>query len=691
MYRCFDLKPFLLNRAFPPDFLNYLDWGKGFFYLEVLIFAPIKTLRAMKVFAKGVAGTLALGMSASVLMAQNSLHQSWELVPMKAVDIRKEWKKEALDHYPWGNIPLASEQGNSRAQFSIPGVISFTVIGNTYYGWQTHASTQPRMVDDANGFSTVWTFSPDAASGMPDRGTGYNHGMPSTGWGPAPTQRIENVRTGWPSLGRLESGGNVYEYVIAHGLNGEMILSERQLPNGNWTSSQLIPDSCYYPQLAISGNYLYLLTMPNGKIVNGVEEPYLIGRFSMPSGNVVDSLRMLPMYDSYFSWGGLDLANIVARDSIVAVAFAGHGLVDGHLVVWKSTDWGATFTPYVVDRRPASPTVSKSDGNYPDTAEYWSNDGSVDVTIDENGKVHVAWGAVTIGAVYYDTDSMELINYWYPSDPSIGYWNEDMGEDDSTGEADPFVVLNGLYDRYGDGVINIRSSNLSNQGTGTGRYWYTSLGTHPSIVAVDGGEIIILYDIPYDSAFSLNGPNLRDIWAFYYDGNAWDTTVKNLTEDTVKECVFPYAPPYVSGDTLRFWYMRDDFPGTAIGSNPQHSSVNNEIVAVSVAIDKIADGTIKPEGNNYYGGGGGTGFADVNMVESRVFPNPVDDVLWVAMADEMEGRREVTITNALGQVVYQTVVFEGQAMIDMSDLPAGLYSVRVTDGRYVSVNQVMKR
>jgi hypothetical protein len=77
-------------------------------------------------------------------------------------------------------------------------IIEETILGTTFYDLQTNASLSNRIhcYDDGT-IGTVWTMGLEATS-FPDRGTGYNYFNGAT-WGAQPMQRIETLRTGWPS------------------------------------------------------------------------------------------------------------------------------------------------------------------------------------------------------------------------------------------------------------------------------------------------------------------------------------------------------------------------------------------------------------------------------------------------------------------------------------------------------------
>ena len=84
--------------------------------------------------------------------------------------------------------------------------MSEQIIGETYYDLQTNSSIQNRLfVHDDNTISATCTMSPDFQTDFPNRGTGYNY-FDGTSWMDIPESRIEEKRTGWPSIAVINGG-----------------------------------------------------------------------------------------------------------------------------------------------------------------------------------------------------------------------------------------------------------------------------------------------------------------------------------------------------------------------------------------------------------------------------------------------------------------------------------------------------
>ena len=114
----------------------------------------------------------------SVLIAQSKFAK----VPLKMVPANAI-KNQLMPSQP-GNA-----SANSKATLE-------DIIGNTWYDMQTNGAIDPRLTVYPDGvMAGVWIR---GTTNSNDRGTGYNY-YNGTTWGPSPSSRIENDRTGWPS------------------------------------------------------------------------------------------------------------------------------------------------------------------------------------------------------------------------------------------------------------------------------------------------------------------------------------------------------------------------------------------------------------------------------------------------------------------------------------------------------------
>ncbi|HOJ89829.1 MAG TPA: hypothetical protein PLH86_01930, partial [Saprospiraceae bacterium] len=87
----------------------------------------------------------------------------------------------------------------------------YKIAGRTLYDLQSNGPVCNRLAFNKDGnLIATWTMA--LASDFADRGTGYNV-ISGGAWGPEPTSRIDNVRTGWPNI-NVDIDGK--ETVIAH-------------------------------------------------------------------------------------------------------------------------------------------------------------------------------------------------------------------------------------------------------------------------------------------------------------------------------------------------------------------------------------------------------------------------------------------------------------------------------------------
>lgn len=82
---------------------------------------------------------------------------------------------------------------------------------------------------------------------------------------------------------------------------------------------------------------------------------------------------------------------------------------------------------------------------------------------------------------------------------------------------------------------------------------------------------------------------------------------------------------------------------------------------------------------------------DLNM---KVFPNPVQDRLNLQVEGSENGRFELRLLNTAGQLVRsaQVLIANGRSneQLEVTELPAGLYFLHLTDGRRVKTMHVVK-
>lgn len=80
------------------------------------------------------------------------------------------------------------------------------------------------------------------------------------------------------------------------------------------------------------------------------------------------------------------------------------------------------------------------------------------------------------------------------------------------------------------------------------------------------------------------------------------------------------------------------------------------------------------------------------LVNVKVFPNPASDVVNIQFESPVDGEITLTIIDSQGRLVrrdkIESTLLEKQ--INMQDLPAGIYYIRLTRGKLVNVYKVVK-
>lgn len=70
-----------------------------------------------------------------------------------------------------------------------------------------------------------------------------------------------------------------------------------------------------------------------------------------------------------------------------------------------------------------------------------------------------------------------------------------------------------------------------------------------------------------------------------------------------------------------------------------------------------------------------TSINEVNNFEFKMFPNPTNDILTI----QVEGRSKFDIFSTSGQLIMTLVVNSGSNSVDLSDIPTGVYMVKINN------------
>lgn len=536
---------------------------------------------------------------------------------------------------------------------------NFIKVGSTYYDLQTNASIGRRVLLHNDGkVSVAWTTSNDAA--YTNRGTGYNH-FDLSNWLSVgnPTSRIESVRLGWPSIG--VNGGK--EWVMGHdAANGGFVLSTNASVGSNsWTSgSNILAEDNLRPiwgRVANNGNTFHAICSysdssapgdPRAPRRKGVFAPMTYSR-SLDGGVTWDIQHvLLPGYDSSrINSGGGDEYAIDVRDSIVAIV-TGDQLKD--VAVWKSTNNGASFTRMICDTFQYAPYNSKK--LMTDTP--YVCDGSVEVIIDNDGKVHTFWGVSRI----FDEDTTNDTYSFFPGTSLLAYWNENTN-------TVQFIAGGLQFDRNKSGALELSAGNtaalenglvpqsLKNNGVSSvARLGNTSLLHSPSAGIDANGNIFVSFSYPLEEDVDANNVNMRDIFMVHStDGGSTWAVPQDITQWQGFEEEFACVAKKVD-NFVHVIFQQDATAGTNLQNNStadnNHPTGVNDIVYAAIPVSKILDGSIETLWS--------TGVQQFNtnqevFVVSQNYPNPFSNssevIVWLSTDSEVS----IEITNISGQVV----------------------------------------
>jgi len=579
--------------------------------------------------------------------------------------------------------------------------VTFIQVGETYYDLQTNASIGRRIYLHNDGtVSITWTTDPEGNSGFAQRGAGYNYnnGTSFIRNGEGNGNRVDNFRSGWPSLGIFPNG---QEWIIAHDATdgGFRVSKNDSKGSENWTTG---PAILRYPggqrpiwnRAANNGNSIHLIcnfsdsSAPGDPRVisrNGVRGPMMYSR-SKDGGTTWDKANtMLPGYDSTrIVGGGGDNYAIDVNGNTVAIVSGGLG---DDVILWKSTDDGETFTRIIVDSFAYAPFS----GNTLALDTPQCNDGSVDVLIDNNGDCHVFWGVSRI----LDDDSTDGAYSFFPATALLASWSEATGLTQG---------IAGVVDENANQTLDIEPGTWNSLQSGqlpsglgnVARTGNTGLVNMPSAGIDAQGRIFVTYSAPRENDVSIDNVNYRDVYLVYsVDGGANWSDPQNISQVQLLEDAFPAMARRVD-DFVHIQWQQDETPGTNLQNNATGGNnqpvVNNKIMYAAVPVSKII--------NNEIGQGPGVGLERIVRENSEIFrvsqnyPNPFSNETSVTVYLTEITNVTLTVSNLLGQTVISQNLGTFSAgnsniSIDASGLSSGVYTYTLSTGTYSVGNKMI--
>jgi hypothetical protein len=475
----------------------------------------------------------------------------------------------------------------------------------------------------------------------------------------------------------------------------------------SWTQSNAFNTTAHaalWPHSASSGNYIYVITSSSDSNIhsNGIRNGVFFSRSSDNGATWVDNQIPVPLLDSVnmYRAGGNSYA-ISAMGNNVAMVF---GDVGTDLTLISSNDNGNTWTKtviwdWLIDNYNFAGTNPTDYNNDLVIDTLWTVDGSQSLTMDKNGKVHVAF---PLTRVFKDGSST---GYSFFYNTYLAYWNSDMAS-----VADSVILIDQFgNDCSGDGSFGIGSNYTGANATDPDAI-YNTIGTlsMPCITTTNSTpvKVMIAYTALMDNdtttqepgsndwsgASALDGQNFRDVMMVGTtdNGNTWSEIV-NISGTGHFEEVYPSMAENVSGNTLAILYQADNEPGTLMQNNDAAESYwHNLMICHTISIDSFF---------NNWGADTNSDCAQlqlplatshVNTVNGNVsvYPNPANDLVHVNLVLNQSTNNVVfQIADLMGRVVYSDKVANVSTLnktINLNNLSAGNYILQViTDsGRY---------
>lgn len=517
-------------------------------------------------------------------------------------------------------------------------------IGNTRYDNQSNASIPNRiyMFDDGT-IGATWTRSMQEPM-FSDRGTGYNY-FNGTDWNEWPTERVEIVQTNRPTYTQWGENG---EMIVSHtGGNGLFISTRENKGAGAWNFNTLLGPSgqeyILWNRAITSGVdhtrvHLLAITLPTthgGSPYEGLDGALLYS-YSPDGGlnweiqnEILDGMTS----DSYTGFSA-DIYSFAEPKGDVVAFVVGNSWCD--LFLMKSTDGGSTFEKTIIWEHP-----------YPmwqlgtPTEPFYCADGSQSVAIDDEGKVHVAFG---ITRTHADDES----TYFYPFIDGIAYWNEDMPlfSDDLNALSpygDPGSELTENYNL----IAWSQDINLNGQLDFTDEIgsYFIGLSSMPQLVLDVNNCMYLVYSSVTEN-YSVGNKTYRHIWArsSCNGGAAWSDFI-DLTSGLVHafhECVYPICAAN-SNENLHVIYQYDFSPGTAVWG-AQHPYEDNFISYLKVNKTTFT-----------YTGITDAQHDSLKLKVSQNYPNPFKNKTEIQVTLKGKSDLVLEVKNLTGQVVYYKV------------------------------------
>ena len=442
-------------------------------------------------------------------------------------------------HWVENNVVVSEERVYS---FPVTGNRSLTAVFQseanapelvliTNYDLQTNAALSNRVATWDDGTAAfVAMMDRTNSTSFSGRGTGYNY-YDGTNLQPIPDERIETIKSGWPSIAPLGNG----EILASHDAYGVNIYKRATKGEGDWTKIHTFSDSDWsWPRIATThdGQYVHvLLANYNGSNTSETIIKYARSTDGGNSWSDPIDLPLVGLEGDYLYNINADGYQFATNGDKIAILL---GDFETDLFYIYSEDNGDSWTKQIVAPFPYGHSLDWNQTEITtETDSIWCNDRSFSCAIDNDGVVHVAFGlscfapVPSSGVGYYSYWTYYIDNgtctngivYWnsnYVNEqggheiPLYGNWSGDANHTEwaSNGTNGVSNTLNSIRlaalaavdghtnlnfivpDENHDGVVNNYDDYWGNR---WGNYRTFGMSTMPAISIDENGNMIIAY------------------------------------------------------------------------------------------------------------------------------------------------------------------------------------------------------
>jgi len=550
--------------------------------------------------------------------------------------------------------------------------IEESIVMSTQYDLQSNGSLGSRLIAWPDGTAAATaTMGLTGSPSFADRGTGYNY-YTGTAWGATPTARVEPFRSGWPSIAPLGENG---EILVSHGGTpfGIHKYTRTTKGSGNWSDFELIANpvgkDLTWPRIATSAednSYIHLVAAyqdANNTLMNEVYYNRSFDGGATWEGYSFPPEVSLDFYNNNIS---ADDYTIATNGDVVAILFASAWY---DLFFIKSTDNGDTWEKTVIWEHPY-PTIDFN--TFTLTVDtLWTVDNSANITIDNNGMVHVVWG--TSRVLIPEVTSPPGGYNFFPYTDGIGYWNESMGQIPTNPEnfhrtMDPDyleslnmgIVVGWVPDINGNDTLDIVGQIHA--------YRTLGLSTTPAIAIDENGSIAIVYSTLDEQRITTSDDEFhyKSGFATYKDGiyGSWYYAYENITGSffhLFDEVYYTTMATKGYDGTFFAMYQADNKVGTALDEDHEYQNNNLWVAKLTPVVVGVNE--------------------NVNPVTSisSAYPNPANNnVRFDLNLSKSVKYADVNIYSLTGQLIHsQTISTLNTGMntttIDVNHFNPGVY------------------